>query len=74
MGHALRSNGLLYVKASQLRVFQSGLKTDRGATTMVHMTSSRRLHRVKVKDGQVDAMGCIGTFYLQLYCFLCIRP
>jgi hypothetical protein len=31
MGHALRSSGLLCVKASLARVFQSGLKTGGGA-------------------------------------------
>jgi hypothetical protein len=31
-GHASRSNGLLGVKISLARVFQSGLKTDGGAT------------------------------------------
>jgi hypothetical protein len=32
VGHASRSNGLLRVEASQARVFQSSLKTGRGAT------------------------------------------
>jgi hypothetical protein len=32
VGHALRSSGLLHVEASLARVFQSGLKTDGGAT------------------------------------------
>jgi hypothetical protein len=32
-GHASRSSGLLGVEASLVRVFQSGLKTDGGATT-----------------------------------------
>jgi hypothetical protein len=32
-GHALRSSGLLGMEASLARVFQSGLKTGRGATT-----------------------------------------
>jgi hypothetical protein len=32
-GHILRSSGLLHVKASLARVFQSGLKTDGDATT-----------------------------------------
>jgi hypothetical protein len=32
-GHASRSGGLLRVKASLARVFQSGLKTDRGTMT-----------------------------------------
>jgi hypothetical protein len=32
VGHTLRSSGLLGVEASLARVFQSGLKTDGGAT------------------------------------------
>jgi hypothetical protein len=32
VGHASRYSGLLHVKASQVRVFQSGLKTGGGAT------------------------------------------
>jgi hypothetical protein len=32
VGHTLRSSGLLCMKVSQSRVFQSGLKTDGGAT------------------------------------------
>jgi hypothetical protein len=31
-GHASRSSGLLHVEASRVRVFQSDLKTDGGAT------------------------------------------
>jgi hypothetical protein len=33
VGHASRSSGLLRVEASLAKVFQSGLKTDGGATT-----------------------------------------
>jgi hypothetical protein len=33
VGHALRSDRLVHVEASRIRVFQSGLKTDRGAIT-----------------------------------------
>jgi hypothetical protein len=33
VGYASRSSGLLHVKASLVRVSQSGLKTDEGATT-----------------------------------------
>jgi hypothetical protein len=33
VGHTSRSSGLLHVEASLARVFQSGLKTDGGATT-----------------------------------------
>jgi hypothetical protein len=32
VGHASRSSGLLYVKVSTVRVFQSDLKTGEGAT------------------------------------------
>jgi hypothetical protein len=32
VGHTSRSSGLLRVKVSRTRVFQSGLKTDRCAT------------------------------------------
>jgi hypothetical protein len=32
VGHASRSNGLLYVESSQARISQSGLKTGRGVT------------------------------------------
>jgi hypothetical protein len=54
VGQASRSSSLLRLKASQARVFQSGLKTGGGMTWMVHVTSSRRLRRVEAKDGQVD--------------------
>jgi hypothetical protein len=33
VGHASRSNGLLHVKVSLDRIFQSGLKTGGGITT-----------------------------------------
>jgi hypothetical protein len=33
VGHVSRSSGLLGVEANLARVFQSGLKTDGGATT-----------------------------------------
>jgi hypothetical protein len=50
VGHALRSNGLLHMKVSWVRIFQSGLKTDEGVTasgacvtiTEVTSSSSRR--------------------------------
>jgi hypothetical protein len=32
VGHASRSSGLLHMEASRARVFQSGLKSDRGTT------------------------------------------
>jgi hypothetical protein len=33
MGHTSRSGGLIHLKASRTRVFQSDLKTGGGATT-----------------------------------------
>jgi hypothetical protein len=33
VGHASRSSGLLHVEANLTRVFQSGLKTSRDATS-----------------------------------------
>jgi ABC-type Co2+ transport system permease subunit len=33
MGHASRYNGLLHLKVSHVRIFQSVLKTDGGMTT-----------------------------------------
>jgi hypothetical protein len=38
--HALRSSGLLHVEASRARISQPGLKTDRGTTWMVHVSTS----------------------------------
>jgi hypothetical protein len=61
--HVSRSSSLLYLKASQARVSQSSLKTGRGATWMVHVTSSRRSRGDKAEDERVDAMGCIRLFY-----------
>jgi hypothetical protein len=58
MGHALRSSSLLRLEASLARVFQSGLKTGGGATQVVHVVSSRRLHRSEAKDGRFDCIGC----------------
>jgi hypothetical protein len=62
-GHASRSSGLLHLKASRARVFQSSLKTGGGMTWMAHVTSSRRSHEDEAEDGWVDAMGCIRLFY-----------
>jgi hypothetical protein len=60
--HASRSSGLLRMKVSWARVSQSSLKTGGGATQMVPMTSSWRSHGDEVKNGWVDAMGCIRLF------------
>jgi hypothetical protein len=62
-GHASGSSGLLSLKASRVRVSQSGLKTDRGATWMVHVASPWRLHGDQAEDKWADSMGCIELFY-----------
>jgi hypothetical protein len=36
---------------------------------VVHVASSWRLRRVEAKDGQVDAMGCVRTFYSKIIVF-----
>jgi hypothetical protein len=61
--HASRSSGLLRLKASRARISQSSLKTGRGAARMVHVASSQRSCGDEVKDGPVDATGCIRLFY-----------
>jgi hypothetical protein len=72
--HASRSSGLLYLEVSQVRVFQSGLKTGGGTARMVHMASSRRSHGVEAKDGRVDAMSCIRLFYPNFAAFTELGP
>jgi hypothetical protein len=62
-GYASRSSGLLHLKASQVRIFQSGIKTGGGVAWIMHMSLLRRLRRVEAKDGWVDAMGCVGAFH-----------
>jgi hypothetical protein len=44
--HASRSSGLVRVEVSQVRIFQSDLKTGRDVMWMMHVSSSCRLHRV----------------------------
>jgi hypothetical protein len=55
VGHALRSSGLLCVKASLTRVSQSGLRLTEARRRVVHVALSRRLHQSQVKDGWIDA-------------------
>jgi hypothetical protein len=73
-GHALRSSGLLHVKASRARVSQCALKIDGGAMTggacdtimEVASESSRR------RMGRCD--GLCQTLLPLLGCFRSIRP
>jgi hypothetical protein len=75
MEHALRSNGLLRVKASQTRISQSDLKTGGGVVRMVQVSSSQRLRQCQVKDGCDDMMGYVGPCYscLAIFFVLCSR-
>jgi hypothetical protein len=74
VGHALRSDSLLQLKASHARVFVSGLKTvggttaggARGIIAEVMWSSSRR------QMGRCN--GLHHTLLHLLCCFLCIRP
>jgi hypothetical protein len=61
--YASRSSGLVRVEVSQVRIFQSDLKTVRSVMWMMHVASSCRLHRVQAEDGRVDMTGCVGPFY-----------
>jgi hypothetical protein len=58
VGCVLRSSGLLCMEANRARVSQSGLKTDGGATWMVHMASSWRLRGSEAEDGRFDDVRC----------------
>jgi hypothetical protein len=70
VGHVSRFSGLICLKTSWARVFQSGLKTDEGVAQIVHVTSLQRLCRAKVEDGWVDMTGCIELFYLNFIVFI----
>jgi hypothetical protein len=70
VGHASRSNGLLHLEVSRARVFQSSLKTGGGAVRMMHVASLRSSHEDEVKDGWVDATGCIRLFYPNFVIFI----
>jgi hypothetical protein len=56
VGHVSRYGGLLHLEASCAMVLQSGLK-------LCYVTLSRRLRRDQVKDGWVDAIGCVRPCY-----------
>jgi hypothetical protein len=62
------------MEESRARVSQSGLKTDGGATQMVHVASLRRLRRVEAENGWVDVTGYIGPFYPNFIVFYVLDP
>jgi hypothetical protein len=61
VGHISRSNGLLHMEASWVRVSQ--------------FASSQSLHRDQVEDGRVDAMDYVGPCYpcFVVFFVLCLR-
>jgi hypothetical protein len=73
-GHTSRSSSFLRVEVNQVRVFQFDLKTSGGVARMVHVTTSRKLRRDQVKDGQVDAIDCIGRCYPCFTVFYVLDP
>jgi hypothetical protein len=63
MGHALKSSGLLLLKASQVRVYHFISKLTEERQQVVHVTLSRRSGEDEVEDERIDATGCIRVFY-----------
>jgi hypothetical protein len=74
VGHASRSRGLLRLEASRSRVSQFASKLAEERWVVVPMTSSWRLHEDEVKDGRIDATGCIGLVYPNFVIFLVLVP
>jgi hypothetical protein len=74
VGHASRSSGLFHMEASQGRVFQSALKTGEGAAVGGARGTITRLRQSQVKDGWVDATGCIRLFYHTFVVFNILCP
>jgi hypothetical protein len=70
VGLTSRSNGLLHLEASRVRVFQSALKTGGGTVRMVHVTLSWRSRGDEAEDGQIDSMGYIELFYTNFAIFI----
>jgi hypothetical protein len=58
-----RSSGLLRVDVSRVRIFQSDIKTGGAVARMVYVTSSQRSCEDQVKDGLIDATGCVELCY-----------
>jgi hypothetical protein len=63
VGHASRSSDLLHVEASRARVSQFPSRLAEALRQVVHMAPSRRLRRVQLEDGWVDAASYVGSCY-----------
>jgi hypothetical protein len=57
-------------EASQVRIFQSGLKTSGDAMTVVHVAPSWRSREDQVEDGRVDALGYVRPCYPYFVVFI----
>jgi hypothetical protein len=64
--HVSRSTSLLHVEASRVRIFQFTTKLAEARRQVVHVPPSWMSREDEVKDGQIDAMGCIELCY---HCF-----
>jgi hypothetical protein len=67
--HASRYIDLLRVEASRVRVFQFASRLVETRRRVVHVALSRRLRRIQVKDGRVNAMGCVKLCHLYFTVF-----
>jgi hypothetical protein len=74
MGHASRSSSLLHREASRVRVSQFASKLAEERQRVVHVASLWRSCEDEVKDGRVDATGCIGLFYPNFIIFVVLGP
>jgi hypothetical protein len=61
--HASRFSVLLHVEVSWDSVSQSGLKTGGDTTASGIRDTITEVSRNQVKDGRVDATGCVGHCY-----------
>jgi hypothetical protein len=69
-GHMSISNGLLSMKASQVRFSQYALKLVETRRRVVHMAPSKKSRGDQVEDGRVYAMSCIGLCYSYFIVFI----
>jgi hypothetical protein len=70
----LRSSGLVRMKVSLARVFQSGLKTGGSVTTGSACGTIAEVASEEVEDGRVDVTGCVGPCYPTFTVFNVLGP
>jgi hypothetical protein len=71
-GHTSRSSSLLCMEANRARVSQFASKPTEARQQVVHVALSWRLHRDQVKNGWVNATGCIGPCYPYFVIFIAL--